>query len=86
MVSGTPYWVGVVVAGAAVSVTLALGGMRAATYVQAFQFALKLLLFVVPAIWLVAAVGPGVRAAGCAPVEFTRFDHATPVQFRLDTR
>ena len=47
VVSGTPYWVGVVVAGAAVSVTLALGGMRAATYVQAFQFVLKLLLFVV---------------------------------------
>ena len=42
VVSGTPYWVGVVVAGAAVSVTLALGGMRAATYVQAFQFVLKL--------------------------------------------
>jgi cation/acetate symporter len=85
VVSGTPYWVGVVVAGAAVSVTLALGGMRAATYVQAFQFALKLLLFVVPAIWLVASVGPAVRAAALAPVEFTRFAHATPVQFRLDT-
>ncbi len=85
VVSGTPYWVGVVVAGAAVSVTLALGGMRAATYVQAFQFALKLLLFVVPAIWLVASVGPAVRAAALSPVEFTRFDHATPVQFRLDT-
>ena len=43
------------VAGAAVSITLALGGMRAATYVQAFQFVLKLLLFLVPAIWLRAA-------------------------------
>jgi cation/acetate symporter len=86
VVSGTPYWVGVVVAGAAVSVTLALGGMRAATYVQAFQFALKLLLFVVPAIWLATAVGPAVRAAALAPVEFTHFEHATPVQFRLDTR
>ena len=86
VVSGTPYWVGVVVAGAAVSVTLALGGMRAATYVQAFQFALKLLLFVVPAIWLATAVGPAVRAAALAPVESTRFEHATPVQFRLDTR
>ena len=74
VVSGTPYWVGVVVAGAAVSVTLALGGMRAATYVQAFQFVLKLVLFVGPAIWLVAAVGPTVRAAALEPVEFTRFD------------
>ena len=83
VVSGTPYWVGVVVAGAAVSVTLALGGMRAATYVQAFQFVLKLVLFVGPAIWLVAAVGPTVRAAALEPVEFTRFAHETPVQFRL---
>jgi len=85
VVSGTPYWVGVVVAGAAVSVTLALGGMRAATYVQAFQFVLKLVLFVGPAIWLVAAVGPTVRAAALEPVEFTRFTHETPVQFRLGT-
>src|SRR2546426_1003016 len=53
-VSGTPYWVGVVVAGTGVAITLALGGMRAATYVQAFQFVLKLVLFIVPAIWLLA--------------------------------
>ena len=85
VVSGTPYWVGVVVAGAAVSVTLALGGMRAATYVQAFQFVLKLVLFVVPAIWLVSAVGPTVRAAALDPVEFTRFAHETPVEFRFAT-
>jgi len=85
VVSGTPYWVGVVVAGAAVAITLALGGMRAATYVQAFQFVLKLVLFVGPAIWLVAQVGPAVRAAALQPVEFTRFAHATPVQFRLAT-
>jgi cation/acetate symporter len=85
VVSGSPYWVGVVLAGAAVSVTLALGGMRAATYVQAFQFVLKLALFIVPAIWLVLQVGPGVREAALAPVEFTRFDAPTPVEFRLDT-
>lgn len=85
VVSGTPYWVGVVVAGAAVAVTLALGGMRAATFVQAFQFGLKLLLFVVPAIWLVVTVGAPVRDAALAPVPFTRFERPTPVQFRVDT-
>ncbi|HZG92802.1 MAG TPA: cation acetate symporter [Pseudonocardia sp.] len=85
VVSGSPYWVGVVVAGAAVSVTLALGGMRAATYVQAFQFVLKLVLFIVPAIWLLLQVGPDARAAALAPVEFDRFPAATPVEFRLDT-
>jgi cation/acetate symporter len=85
VVGGNPYWVGVVIAGAAVSITLALGGMRAATYVQAFQFALKLVLFIVPAIWLVLLVGPSTRANALDPVEFTRFPAATPVQFRLDT-
>ncbi|CAA9389024.1 MAG: Putative transmembrane transport protein [uncultured Pseudonocardia sp.] len=85
VVAGTPYWVGVVVAGAAVSVTLALGGMRAATYVQAFQFGLKLVLFVVPAVWLVLTVGADTRTAALAPVEFTTFGRETPVDFRLDT-
>jgi cation/acetate symporter len=86
LVSGAPYWVGVVVAGGVVSVTLALGGMRAATYVQAFQFALKLLLFMVPAVWLLVAVGPQVREQAVRPVEFTRFARPTPVDFTLDTR
>jgi cation/acetate symporter len=86
LVSGAPYWVGVVVAGGVVSVTLALGGMRAATYVQAFQFALKLLLFMVPAVWLLVAVGPQVREQAVRPVEFTRFTRLTPVDFTLDTR
>jgi cation/acetate symporter len=85
VVSGSPYWVGVVIAGAAVSITLALGGMRAATYVQAFQFALKLVLFIVPAIWLVLQVSPDTRRDALTPVEFSRFETTTPVQFRLDT-
>jgi cation/acetate symporter len=85
VVSGSPYWVGVVIAGAAVSVTLTLGGMRAATYVQAFQFVLKLVLFIVPAIWLVLQVGADTRREALDPVEFSRFATATPVEFRLDT-
>lgn len=85
VVSGSPYWVGVVIAGAAVSITLALGGMRAATYVQAFQFVLKLVLFIVPALWLVLQVGPDTRRDALAPVEFSRFERPTPVEFRLDT-
>ncbi len=85
LVSGAPYWVGVVVAGGVVSVTLALGGMRAATYVQAFQFLLKLVLFIVPAVWLLVSVGPEVRDRAVRPVELTRFAHPTPVDFSLDT-
>ncbi|MEC3980330.1 sodium/solute symporter [Amycolatopsis sp. H20-H5] len=83
-VGGTPYWVGVVIAGAAVSITLALGGMRAATYVQAFQFVLKLVLFLVPAIWLVLQVGADDRYAAVHPVEFTHFARETPVSFEID--
>ncbi|QRP44624.1 cation acetate symporter [Amycolatopsis sp. FDAARGOS 1241] len=83
-VGHTPYWVGVVIAGTAVSVTLALGGMRAATYVQAFQFFLKLLLFLVPALWLVLHVSTADRDAALTPVEFTRFAHQTPVDFQYD--
>ena len=83
-VSQTPYWVGVVIAAAAVSTTLALGGMRAATYVQAFQFCLKLCLFIVPAVWLVLQAGAGVRHEALHPVEFSRFVHDTPVTFQVD--
>ncbi|MGH3876126.1 MAG: cation acetate symporter [Actinophytocola sp.] len=84
-VSNSPYWVGVVIAGTGVAVTLALGGMRAATYVQAFQFVLKLVLFIVPAIWLLIQVGPQVRDEAVHPVEFTEFDRDTRVDFRVGT-
>ncbi|OLF06358.1 cation acetate symporter [Actinophytocola xinjiangensis] len=84
-VSETPYWVGVVVAGTGVAITLALGGMRAATYVQAFQFVLKLVLFIVPAVWLLVQVGPSVRHDAVHPAEFTEFERDTRVVFRVGT-
>jgi cation/acetate symporter len=84
-VSETPYWVGVVIAGSGVAITLALGGMRAATYVQAFQFVLKLVLFIVPAVWLLVQVGPAVRHDAVHPVEFTEFERDTRVVFRVGT-
>jgi len=84
VVSATPYWLGVALAGGAVAATLALGGMRAATYVQAFQFVLKLLLFIIPAIWLLASVGDDVRDKALNPEEFTHFERDTTVTFRVD--
>jgi cation/acetate symporter len=84
-VSNSPYWVGVVIAGAGVAITLALGGMRAATYVQAFQFALKLVLFIVPAIWLLIQVTPQTRHDAVNPVEFTRFTKDTAIEFKIGT-
>ncbi|HEY0640913.1 MAG TPA: cation acetate symporter [Pseudonocardiaceae bacterium] len=83
VVSGAPYWVGVLLAGAVTSTTLALGGMRAATYVQAFQFCLKLALFIVPAVWLVAVVGQDTREHALNPVPYTAFERDTRVDFQV---
>ncbi|NYH77838.1 Na+(H+)/acetate symporter ActP [Actinopolyspora biskrensis] len=82
VVGGTRYWVGVVIAGGVISIALALGGMRAATYVQAFQFCLKLVLFAVPAVWLLVGAGAQVREEAVHPVEFTHFEERTRVDFR----
>ncbi|MFG2737567.1 cation acetate symporter [Streptomyces carpaticus] len=57
LVSGTPYWVGVVLAGAVVSSSIAVGGMRAATYVQAFHYVVKLIFIAVPALVLLVRAG-----------------------------
>ncbi|MDB1087472.1 cation acetate symporter [Streptomyces sp. ACA25] len=61
LVSGTPYWVGVVLAGLVVSVSIAAGGMRSATYVQAFHYLVKLLFIAVPAVVLLLRAGEGAR-------------------------
>jgi len=64
VVSDAPYWVGVVIVGAIVAVNVAIGGMRGITYVQAFQFWVKVFAISVPACLLVIHFGglPG-RAA-----------------------
>jgi cation/acetate symporter len=61
LVSGTPYWVGVVLAGVVVTVSIAAGGMRSATYVQGFHYLVKLLFVAVPAVFLVAHAGDDAR-------------------------
>lgn len=61
LVSGTPYWVGVVLAGLVVSVSIAAGGMRSATYVQGFHYLVKLLFIAVPAVFLVIHAGQDAR-------------------------
>ncbi|MHA6799358.1 sodium/solute symporter [Bounagaea algeriensis] len=81
LIADTPYWVGVVLAAATVSLTTALGGMRAATYVQAFQFVLKLVLFVGCAAVLLVLVGGQTREELGDPAEFTHFEQRTRVTF-----
>src|SRR5689334_12714350 len=51
--TGAPFWVGSLLVGAVVTANVAFGGMRAITFVQAFQYWLKLTALAVPAIFLV---------------------------------
>ena len=52
-VTGGPYAVGALVVAIVVALNVALGGMRAITFVQAFQYWLKLTALAVPVIFLV---------------------------------
>ena len=56
-VAGTPYWVGVVAVAALVTLTVALGGMRGVTYVQAYQYWVKTFGIAVPACLLLVHLG-----------------------------
>ncbi|MHB1835938.1 MAG: sodium/solute symporter [Solirubrobacteraceae bacterium] len=64
VVTNAPYWVGVAVVAAIVTVNVAIGGMRGITYVQAVQFWIKVFAISVPACVLLIHFGglPG-RAA-----------------------
>jgi Na+(H+)/acetate symporter ActP len=52
-VTGAPYELGALLVGGVVTTNVALGGMRAVTFAQAFQYWLKLTALAVPAIFLV---------------------------------
>jgi Na+(H+)/acetate symporter ActP len=51
-VTGAPAWVGAVVVGVVVTVNVAVGGMRSITFVQAFQYWVKLTAIAFPAMVL----------------------------------
>ena len=53
-VTGAPSWVGAVVVGAVVTLNVAVGGMRSITFVQAFQYWVKLTAIAFPAMVLLA--------------------------------
>ncbi|PDP85542.1 cation acetate symporter [Glycomyces fuscus] len=86
LVSGTPYWVGVLLAGLVVSGSIAAGGMRSATYVQAFHYVIKLAFIAIPAVYLVVHAGPQTRAEALNPEWGTHFPETTPVEFTVGTR
>ena len=77
---GGPVWIGVVVLGAIVTFGIASGGMKGITFVQAFQYWLKIIAIAVPALVLLAVVQhpPVTTVTGPAPPTFS---HRTAVQF-----
>ncbi|MFF2275996.1 cation acetate symporter [Agromyces sp. NPDC058126] len=66
--TGLPAWAGSVAVAVIVAVVVAAGGMRSITFVQAFQFWLKLTALAVPVIALLLVVGGGDVAAELPPV------------------
>uniref|UniRef100_UPI00406BB922 sodium:solute symporter family transporter n=1 Tax=Pseudonocardia pini TaxID=2758030 RepID=UPI00406BB922 len=75
IVTGLPSWVGSLAAGVIVVATVAFGGMRSVTFVQAFQYWLKLTALALPAIVAVIFFfGSG-----------HHFDRPAPPQFAADT-
>jgi Na+(H+)/acetate symporter ActP len=83
VVLGGPYWTGVVVLGALVTGTIASGGMKGITFVQSFQYWLKLTAIALPAVTLLFLYShpPVHNLAGPAPGRFVR---ATTVRFDSD--
>jgi len=55
VIAGAPEWVGIVLVGVVVLLNVLSGGMRSITFVQAFQYWLKLTALFVPLLFLLAA-------------------------------
>ena len=77
-VTGGPYAVGALAVAVVVTANVALGGMRSITFVQAFQYWLKLTALAVPVIFLVLHWQAAGRPDPAAP-EGTAFPAATTV-------
>ncbi|MFJ6796089.1 cation acetate symporter [Streptomyces sp. NPDC091268] len=89
ILTGAPHWAGGLVVAVVVTASVAAGGMRSITFVQAFQYWLKLTALLVPAFFLVAAwVGDGApRVSFDAPAVFrehTAVTLAEDVRLSLD--
>jgi Na+(H+)/acetate symporter ActP len=84
-VAGSPYLVGVLLVGVVVTANVALGGMRAITFVQAFQYWLKLTALLVPMLFLLLHWQADGRPA-LAPPSGATFAHDTTVTFEHPAR
>lgn len=56
-IMGWPYWVGIVVVGAVITFNVAVGGMKGITFVQAFQYWVKVFAISLPVFVLLSVFG-----------------------------
>ena len=84
-VTGAPYWLGAVVVGVVVTANVATGGMRSITFVQAFQYWLKLTAIAVPAFFLILVWRAG-GVASLTGADVPVFPEQTVVDVQLDLR
>lgn len=85
IILGVPYWLGVVILGVVVSGNIAMGGMKGITFVQAFQYWLKICAIGIPTIVLIIFVGHG-STLNLAPDHSPTFAHATNVSIPENLR
>jgi cation/acetate symporter len=81
-VTGAPAWLGAIVVGVVVTANVAAGGMRSVTFVQAFQYWIKLTAICVPAVLLLLHLAYRDAGTLSAPTPPT-FPERTTV--RMDT-
>jgi cation/acetate symporter len=84
-VTGWPYLIGAVLVAVVVTGNVALGGMRSITFVQAFQYWLKLTALAVPAVFLLLHWQAGGRPPVAEPTGPT-FAAPTTVRFEQATQ
>ncbi|KOV62035.1 sodium:solute symporter [Streptomyces sp. MMG1121] len=79
LVTSAPRWLGGVLVAVVVTLAVAAGGMRSITFVQAFQYCLKLTALLVPAIFLAVAWhgDPRPAAALDEPPTFRQYTQVT---------
>ncbi|MGH3679154.1 MAG: cation acetate symporter [Natronosporangium sp.] len=82
-VTGAPYLLGVLLVGVVVTANVALGGMRSITFVQAFQYWLKLTALAVPVLFLLLHWQSDGRPA-VTPAGGATFGERTVVSFEQD--
>ena len=86
-ITDAPYWVGVVVVGAVITLNVALGGMKGITFVQAFQFWLKLFALLVPVFIFLTVFGSYKSHLNQhSSVNILRFSQAEVINFQPGSR